>query len=170
MYLTNQPRSFTSPSSIPTNPFKFTQTSRPLHRTHIYESVVHDESDVVFHDDLRRWQMIRGLVRPTLSEEKVFIPPVPTALLVSGRTRLRTQPRSERRRGAQIEIVDQYQSHYLLCTTCARPWLNAAGAVHSLQSYWVSFDLPVIASCVKLWDVGVESAFGSCMKVNFRRL
>ena len=46
---------------------------------------------------------------------------------------------------------------------------DSAGAAYSLQSYWATFDLPVIVSCVRLWGVGVESAVGGCIKGNFRR-
>ena len=67
--IVHQPRSFTSPASITRSPFKFTQTSRALHRTfgptHIHESVAYHEFDLVFGDDLRKCQMVRRqVVRP----------------------------------------------------------------------------------------------------------
>ena len=37
---------------------------------------------------------------------------------------------------------------------------ETAGAAHSLWCYRAGFDPPVIASCVKLRGIGVESAVG----------
>ena len=49
---------------------------------HVYESVAHDESDVVFGIDLRKWSEGGWYALTTGEEKKDTVPPVFTALLL----------------------------------------------------------------------------------------
>lgn len=129
----------------------------------VYESVAHDESDVVFGLDLRKWAE-GGWYTLTAGEEKrELVPPIFTALIAGlqeAYTRLPsddgehpifhfnlslTDARSEKRK-AWIYEVPLPASHHL------REALNGVPADHPIPiPTIVAYDAPVIASTIKLW-------------------
>lgn len=113
----------------------------------IYESVAHDESDVVFGIDLRKWAE-GGWYALTQgeSEKKELIPPVLTALLSALDAAYERAPNDIEKRKAWIYEVPLPAVHQL------RESLNAIPPDQPFPTDLLAkFDAPVIASCIKLW-------------------
>ncbi|KAJ7583161.1 hypothetical protein C8J56DRAFT_791259 [Mycena floridula] len=101
----------------------------------VYESVAHDEADVLFGIDLRKgdWG----------DEEK--IPPVLTALLRGvGKAYERVSSDMEKRK-SWIYDVPLPAVHHL------REGLNAIPTENATEQVLSKYDAPVIASCIRLW-------------------
>ncbi|PPQ65486.1 hypothetical protein CVT26_000126 [Gymnopilus dilepis] len=114
----------------------------------IYESVAHDESDVVFGIDLRKWAE-GGWYELTQGGEngkKELIPPVLTALLSGLDAAYERVPNDIEKRKSWIYEVPLPAVHHL------RESLNATPPDQAFSpDLLAKFDAPVIASCVKLW-------------------
>lgn len=121
---------------------------------HVYESVAHDESDVVFGIDLRKWAD-SGLWTtngsPASPEQKDMIPPVLTALLGALTEAYGKLPGDADRRKTWIYEVPLVAVHHL------RETLNAVPATQAIPDDTLAkYDAPVIASAVKLWALELD--------------
>jgi hypothetical protein len=117
----------------------------------VYESVSHDEADVVFGIDLRKWAEggWDGLQNP--DEKKPLIPPVLKALLDSMIAAYRNIPEDTERRKAWIYEVPLSAVHHL------RESLNAIPPDQPIPADMLSkYDAPVLASTVKLWALELD--------------
>ena len=112
----------------------------------VYESLSHDESDVVFGIDLRKWAE-GGWYALTQGEvKKDAIPPVLTVLLHGLDEAYERLPNDIEKRKAWIYDVPLPAVHHL------RESLNAIPPNQAFPADLVAkFDAPVIASCIKLW-------------------
>ncbi|KAF5316623.1 hypothetical protein D9619_006671 [Psilocybe cf. subviscida] len=118
---------------------------------HIYESLSHDESDVVFGIDLRKWseggwyELTQGS-DSSAGDKKALIPPVLSALLAGLDAAYERVPNDIEKRKAWIYEVPLPAVHQL------RESLNAIPPEQSFpQDLIAKFDAPVIAACIKLW-------------------
>ena len=112
----------------------------------IYESVAHDESDVVFGIDLRKWSEGGWYALTNGEEKKDLIPPVLTALLAGLDAAYERAPNDAEKRKSWIYDVPLPAVHHLRETLNAIP----PGQPFSLELLG-KFDAPIIASCLKLW-------------------
>ncbi|KAF9485462.1 hypothetical protein BDN70DRAFT_847745 [Pholiota conissans] len=114
----------------------------------IYESVAHDESDVVFGIDLRKWAE-GGWYTLTQGEgatPRETIPPVLTALLLALDAAYERAPNDVEKRKSWIYEVPLGAVHQL------RESLNTVSPGQPFPQDLISkFDAPVIAACIKLW-------------------
>ena len=112
----------------------------------VYESVSHDESDVVFGIDLRKWAEGGWYALTQGEAKKDAIPPVLTALLFGLDEAYEKLPNDIEKRKAWIYDVPLPAVHHL------RESLNAIPPNQPFPSDLIAkFDAPVIASCIKLW-------------------
>ncbi|KAG6813158.1 hypothetical protein H0H92_013565 [Tricholoma furcatifolium] len=112
----------------------------------VYESVAHDESDVVFGIDLRRWAEGGWHALTTGEEKKELVPPVLTALLDGLQEAYKRLPSDTERRKSWIYEVPLPAVHHL------REALNALPIDQPIPAdFLAKYDAPVIASAVKLW-------------------
>ncbi|RXW11827.1 hypothetical protein EST38_g14029, partial [Candolleomyces aberdarensis] len=119
----------------------------------IYESVAHDESDVVFGIDLRKWA--EDGLSATTDEKKDAIPSVLTALLSGVEEAYSRAPNDVEKRKAWIYDVPLSATHHL------REILNAVEPGQPFGSeLFTRFDAPVIASAVKLWFLELNPPVG----------
>ncbi|KAI0058993.1 hypothetical protein BV25DRAFT_1890544 [Artomyces pyxidatus] len=117
----------------------------------VYESVSHDESDVLFGIDLRRWADGGWNALHTGEEKKELVPPVLTALLEGLTESYAKLPNDEEKRKAWIYEVPLPAIHHL------RESLNAVHGDDPIPSDLVKkYDTPVIASTVKLWMLELD--------------
>ncbi|KAK0202951.1 hypothetical protein DFS33DRAFT_1343865 [Desarmillaria ectypa] len=112
----------------------------------VYESVAHDESDIVFGIDLRKWAEGGWNSITSEEEKKDLIPPVLTALL-QGLTEAYTRlPSDDEKRKTWIYEVPLPAVHHL------RETLNAVPPQGPIPAeIFTKYDAPVIASTIKLW-------------------
>ncbi|CAA7267405.1 unnamed protein product [Cyclocybe aegerita] len=112
----------------------------------VYESVAHDEIDVVFGIDLRKWAEGGWYAMTQGEEKKDLVPPVLTALLSGLDTAYERAPNDLEKRKAWIYDVPLPAVHHL------RETLNAVQPDQPFSpELFAKFDAPIIASCVKLW-------------------
>ena len=112
----------------------------------VYESVAHDESDVVFGIDLRKWAEGGWYALTQGEAKKDTIPPVLTVLLRGLDEAYERLPNDIEKRKAWIYDVPLPAVHHL------RESLNAIPPNQPFPADLVAkFDAPVIASCIKLW-------------------
>ncbi|KAJ3508730.1 hypothetical protein NLJ89_g5595 [Agrocybe chaxingu] len=112
----------------------------------VYESVAHDEIDVVFGIDLRKWAEGGWYAMTQGEEKKDLVPPVLTALLSGLDTAYERAPNDLEKRKAWIYDVPLPAVHHL------RETLNAVQPDQPFgPELFAKFDAPIIASCVKLW-------------------
>lgn len=121
---------------------------------HVYESVAHDESDVVFGIDLRKWAD-SGIWNtgngPASPEQKDMIPPVLTALLGALSEAYGKLPNDAEKRKTWIYEVPLVAVHHL------RETLNAVPTMQAIPDDTLAkYDAPVIASAVKLWTLELD--------------
>ncbi|KAI6041923.1 hypothetical protein EDC04DRAFT_2665238 [Pisolithus marmoratus] len=117
----------------------------------LYESVAHDESDVVFGIDLRKWAEGGWSALTSGEEKKDYIPPVLTALLDALRYAYANLPDDDQRRKAWIYDVPLPALHHL------RESLNAVPPEQPFsQEMLARFDAPILAGCVKLWALELD--------------
>ncbi|KAH0582749.1 Rho-GTPase-activating protein 8 [Termitomyces sp. J132] len=117
----------------------------------IYESVAHDESDVVFGIDLRRWAEGGWHALSTGEEKKEIVPPVLTALLEGLQEAYKRLPNDNERRKSWIYEVPLSAVHHL------RETLNALPVDQPIPAdLMVKYDAPVIASTIKLWILELD--------------
>ncbi|RDB20844.1 Rho-GTPase-activating protein 8 [Hypsizygus marmoreus] len=118
----------------------------------VYESVSHDESDVVFGIDLRKWAE-GGWHALTTGEEKKkeLVPPVVTALLQGLTEAYGKLPDDAEKRKSWIYEVPLHAVHHL------REAINAIPADQPIPIELITkYDAPVIASAVKLWMLELD--------------
>ncbi|KAF8159691.1 hypothetical protein B0H34DRAFT_796910 [Crassisporium funariophilum] len=112
----------------------------------VYESVAHDEPDVVFGIDLRKWAEGGFYALSQGEEKKEVIPPVITALLRGLDEAYERLPNDVEKRKSWIYEVPLPAVHHL------RETLNAIQPDQPFPADLLAkFDAPVIASCIKLW-------------------
>ncbi|KAG6869236.1 hypothetical protein C0993_009100 [Termitomyces sp. T159_Od127] len=112
----------------------------------VYESVAHDESDVVFGIDLRRWAEGGWYALTTGEEKKELVPPVLTALFEGLQEAYKRLPGDNERRKSWIYEVPLPAVHHL------REALNASSGGQPIPAeLFAKYDAPVIASTIKLW-------------------
>lgn len=117
----------------------------------LYESVAHDESDVVFGIDLRKWAEGGWSALTSGEEKKDYIPPVLTALLDALRYAYGNLPDDDERRKSWIYDVPLPALHHL------RESLNAVPPDQPFSQEMLSrFDAPILAGCVKLWALELD--------------
>ncbi|KAG2157826.1 uncharacterized protein EDB93DRAFT_818604 [Suillus bovinus] len=117
----------------------------------LYESVAHDESDVVFGIDLRKWAEGGWNALTSGEEKKDLIPPVLTALLNALNETYDRLPNDSEKRKAWIYEVPLPALHHL------REALNAVppGQPFSLEML-TKYDAPVLAGGIKLWALELD--------------
>ncbi|KAG5649730.1 hypothetical protein H0H81_002332 [Sphagnurus paluster] len=120
-------------------------------RAQVYESVAHDESDVVFGIDLRKWAEGGWHALTTGEEKKELVPPVLTALLGGLEEAYGRLPNDAEKRKSWIYEVPLPAVHHL------REALNAVPPEEPLTSDLVAkYDAPVVASALKLWILELD--------------
>lgn len=127
----------------------------------IYESVAHDESDVVFGIDLRKWAeggwyaLTQTGAPGATTPPRESIPPVLTALLGALDAAYATAPNDAHKRKSWIYEVPLGAVHQL------RESLNAVPPGQPFPPALLgTFDLPVLAACVKLWMLELSPPLG----------
>ncbi|PPQ63306.1 hypothetical protein CVT24_006751 [Panaeolus cyanescens] len=121
----------------------------------IYESVAHDESDVVFGIDLRKWAEGGWYALTQGEQKKDLVPPVLTAMLNGLDAAYERVPNDLEKRKSWIYEVPLPVTHHL------REALNAVPPEQPFSLEMFSkFDAPVIASCVKLWALELHPPLG----------
>ncbi|KAG6845506.1 hypothetical protein H0H87_008403 [Tephrocybe sp. NHM501043] len=117
----------------------------------VYESVAHDESDVVFGIDLRRWAEGGWHALTTGEEKKELVPPVLTALLEGLQEAYKRLPNDAERRKSWIYEVPLPAVHHL------REALNTLPVDQPIPAEVIAkYDAPVIASAIKLWILELD--------------
>ncbi|KAH9995488.1 hypothetical protein BJV77DRAFT_1059663 [Russula vinacea] len=112
----------------------------------VYESVAHNESDVLFGIDLRRWSEGGWNTLHDEVQAKPLVPPVLTTLLDGLMQAYLQLPNDLEKRKAWIYEVPLPAVHHL------RESLNAVPPEQPIPADIVTkYDAPVIASAVKLW-------------------
>ncbi|KAL0953557.1 hypothetical protein HGRIS_004778 [Hohenbuehelia grisea] len=113
---------------------------------HVYESVAHDDSDVVFGIDLRKWAEGGWTAMTTGEEKKELVPPVLTALLEGLQAAYGRSANDDEKRKSWIYEVPLPAVHHL------REALNGVDPGQPIPpELFEKYDAPVIASAVKLW-------------------
>ncbi|KAH7879027.1 uncharacterized protein C8R40DRAFT_1088515 [Lentinula edodes] len=122
----------------------------------VYESVAHDESDVVFGIDLRKWSEGGWSMLMSPNEEhKETIPPVVEALLNAITAAYDKLPNDAEKRKSWIYEVPLPAVHHL------REVLNAVPPDQPIRpEIFEPFDAPVIAATLKLWLLELDPPLG----------
>ncbi|TFY52335.1 hypothetical protein EVG20_g10594, partial [Dentipellis fragilis] len=119
--------------------------------TALIERVAHDESDVLFGIDLRKWAEGGWSAMRNGEEKKDLIPPVLTALLEGLDRSYAKQPNDEEKRRTWIYEVPLPAVHHL------REALNAVPPEQPIPAdIMEKYDAPVLASTVKLWILELD--------------
>ncbi|KAL1747937.1 hypothetical protein HDZ31DRAFT_80085 [Schizophyllum fasciatum] len=112
----------------------------------VYESVAHDECDVVFGIDLRKWAEGGWDAITTGQEKHDALPPVFSALLDGVKGAYERAPSDEEKRKAWIYEVPLPAVHFL------REALNAVPPEQAIPAeLFAQYDAPVVAAAIKLW-------------------
>ncbi|KAF9045812.1 hypothetical protein BDZ89DRAFT_979706 [Hymenopellis radicata] len=112
----------------------------------VYESVSHDESDVLFGIDLRKWAEGGWSVMSPSEEKKDAIPAVVSALLQGITESYKKLPEEAEKRKSWIYEVPLQAPHHL------REALNVIPPEEPIPAeLFTKYDAPVIASTIKLW-------------------
>ncbi|OSX64294.1 hypothetical protein POSPLADRAFT_1065539 [Postia placenta MAD-698-R-SB12] len=121
----------------------------------VYESVSHDESDVVFGIDLRRW-VDSGIWHGASPDEKRDdIPPVLTVMLAALNEAYDKLPNDVEKRKTWIYDVPLPAVHHL------RETLNAVPTEQPLPNdILAKYDAPVLAGAIKLWALELDPPLG----------
>ncbi|TFK51765.1 hypothetical protein OE88DRAFT_1658375 [Heliocybe sulcata] len=123
----------------------------------IYESVSRDESDVVFGIDLRKWAEGGWDVINSGEEKKEtdLVPPVLAAMLKGLGQSYEKLPSDAEKRKAWIYEVPLVAVHHL------RESLNAIMPDQPIpEDLFKNYDIPVIASALKLWMLELDPPLG----------
>ncbi|CDO73283.1 hypothetical protein BN946_scf185008.g45 [Trametes cinnabarina] len=117
----------------------------------LYESISHDETDVVFGIDLRRWADSAYWNVEGAGERKDEAPPVLSALLGALLEAYPKLPNDAERRKTWIYEVPLPAVHHL------RETLNAVPSMEDVpRDLLQKYDAPVLASGVKLWALELD--------------
>ncbi|KAI4527594.1 hypothetical protein K525DRAFT_231913 [Schizophyllum commune Loenen D] len=112
----------------------------------VYESVSHDECDVVFGIDLRKWAEGGWDALTTGQEKHDTLPPVFSALLDGVKGAYERAPSDAEKRKAWIYEVPLPAVHFL------REALNAIPPEQPIPAeLFAQYDAPVVAATIKLW-------------------
>nr|VWO94596.1 Ribonuclease 3 (EC (Ribonuclease III) (RNase III) [Ganoderma boninense] len=117
----------------------------------VYESISHDESDVVFGIDLRRWADGAYWNAASPGERKEELPPILLALLGGLEEAYGRLPNDMEKRKTWIYEVPLPAVHHLRETLNAVP--PEEDVPHDLLQ---KYDAPVLASGVKLWALELD--------------
>lgn len=109
----------------------------------VYESVVHDEPDVLFGLDLRKWAE-GGWFSPE-EDKKDALPPVLEHFLGALDAFYARLPNDDEKRKTWIYEVPLPAVHHL------REALNSTVPEPIPTDLWTKYDAPTVASCLKLW-------------------
>ncbi|KAJ3835952.1 hypothetical protein F5878DRAFT_566406 [Lentinula raphanica] len=122
----------------------------------VYESVAHDESDVVFGIDLRKWaEGGWSMMMSPNEEQKETVPPVVEALLAAVTAAYDKLPNDAEKRKSWIYEVPLASVHHL------REALNAVPPDQPIKpELFEPFDAPVIAATLKLWLLELDPPLG----------
>ncbi|TFY64373.1 hypothetical protein EVJ58_g2657 [Rhodofomes roseus] len=121
----------------------------------IYESVTHDESDVVFGIDLRRWADSAMWPGSEEKKDKPDIPPVITLLLNSIDAAYSRLPSDSEKRKTWIYDVPLPAVHHI------REALNAIPPEQPFpDDILAKYDAPVLAGAIKLWALELNPPLG----------
>jgi len=122
----------------------------------VYESVTHDESDVVFGIDLRRWADSAMWPGSEEKKDKPDIPPVLTLLLNSIDAAYSRLPSDNEKRKTWIYDVPLPAVHHI------REALNAIPPEQPFpDDILVKYDAPVLAGAIKLWALELVPPLGT---------
>ncbi|KAI0051035.1 hypothetical protein FA95DRAFT_1555078 [Auriscalpium vulgare] len=117
----------------------------------VYESVAHDEPDVLFGLDLRKWAEGGWGTVVNGEEKKDLVPPVLTTLLDGLTEAYKQLPNDDEKRRAWIYEVPLPGIHHL------RESLNAVPSDQAIpDDITTKYDAPVVASTVKLWMLELD--------------
>ncbi|KXN86633.1 Rho-GTPase-activating protein 8 [Leucoagaricus sp. SymC.cos] len=117
----------------------------------VYESVAHEESDVVFGIDLRKWTEGGWFTLTSGAEKKDTIPPVITALLNALNDAYTKMENDGEKRKTWIYEVPLPAVHRL------REALNAISPDQPIPAELLTkYDAPIIASTVRLWALELD--------------
>ncbi|KAF8636388.1 hypothetical protein AX17_003570 [Amanita inopinata Kibby_2008] len=117
----------------------------------LYESISHDEADVVFGIDLRKWAEGGWHELTSGEEKKELLPPVITALFSGLEEAYSQLPNNMEKRKSWIYEVPLPPVHQL------REVLNAIPAGQSFPAeLFKGYGAPVIASTIKLWILELD--------------
>ncbi|KAI1796635.1 hypothetical protein LXA43DRAFT_1071262 [Ganoderma leucocontextum] len=117
----------------------------------VYESISHDENDVVFGIDLRRWADGAYWNAASPGERKEELPPVLLALLAALDEAYGRLPNDMEKRKTWIYEVPLPAVHHL------RETLNAVPPEEDIpHDLLQKYDAPVLASGVKLWALELD--------------
>lgn len=117
----------------------------------LYESVAHDESDVVFGIDLRKWAEGGWNALTSGEEKKDLIPPVLTALLYALKETYDRLPNDSEKRKAWIYEVPLPALHHL------REALNGVPPDQPFSLEMLTkYGAPVLAGGIKLWALELD--------------
>ncbi|KAF4593115.1 hypothetical protein EYR38_008825 [Pleurotus pulmonarius] len=118
---------------------------------HVYESVAHDDSDVVFGIDLRKWAEGSWTAMTTGEEKKELVPPVLTTLLNALKASYEKLENDDEKRKSWIYEVPLPAAHHL------REALNGLDAAQAVPpTFFDQYDAAVIASTLKLWILELD--------------
>lgn len=121
----------------------------------VYESVAHDESDVVFGIDLRKWAEGGWDAMTTGEEKHDTLPPVFSALLAGVKDAYERVPSDDEKRKAWIYDVPLPAVHLL------REALNAVPPEQAIPAeLFARYDAPVVAATIKLWLLELDPPLG----------
>lgn len=117
----------------------------------MYESVSHDESDVVFGIDLRKWAEGGWFSLTGGEEKKEILPPVFTYLLNGLTDAYGRLPNDIEKRKSWIYDVPLPSVHHL------RESLNAVPPEQPIPSDIATrYEAPIIAAAIKLWALELD--------------
>ncbi|EIN06168.1 hypothetical protein PUNSTDRAFT_145491 [Punctularia strigosozonata HHB-11173 SS5] len=117
----------------------------------VYESVVHDEADVVFGIDLRKWAEGGWSAIMNGEEKKELVPPVLSALLKAVSEGYANAPNDAEKRKTWIYEVPLAAVHHL------RESLNGVPIDQPIPAgVLAKYDPPVLASAIKLWALELD--------------
>ncbi|KAG9223920.1 hypothetical protein CCMSSC00406_0004464 [Pleurotus cornucopiae] len=118
---------------------------------HVYESVAHDDSDVVFGIDLRKWAEGSWTAMTTGEEKKELVPRVLTTLLNALKASYQKLENDDEKRKSWIYEVPLPAAHHL------REALNGLDAEQAIPAnFFDQYDAAVIASTLKLWILELD--------------
>ncbi|KAG6821453.1 hypothetical protein H0H93_010177 [Arthromyces matolae] len=117
----------------------------------VYQSLVHDDSDVVFGIDLRRWAEGGWQTLMSGDAKKDLVPPVFSSLLDGLQSAYMKLANDTERRKSWIYEVPLPAVHHL------REAINALPPVQPIPAdFLAKYDAPVIASAIKLWILELD--------------
>ncbi|KAG8834562.1 hypothetical protein FRC17_008396 [Serendipita sp. 399] len=126
---------------------------------HIYESILHDGTDVVFGIDLRKWAGESGWATVLVSDEgkkRDLIPPILSSLLAALERSYDRLPSDDEKRRSWIYEIPLPIIHHL------REALNSQPADTPIPvEFFEKVDAPILAGVTKLWLLELDPPVGT---------